>query len=90
MNMESHGGIILVGENRRIWRETYPSATSSTTNPTWNDPAANQGLRGERPATNLLSHGMTCFVRLSRYIVLTAGYVQFTFRLTFNYNIDSG
>jgi hypothetical protein len=29
----------------------------STTNPTWIDPGANPGLRGERPATNRLSHG---------------------------------
>jgi hypothetical protein len=28
-----------------------------TTNPTWIDPGANPGLRGERPATNDLSHG---------------------------------
>jgi hypothetical protein len=33
------------------------SATLSTTNPTWIDPGANPGLRGERPATNRLSHG---------------------------------
>ena len=28
-----------------------------TTNPTWTDPGSNPGLRGERPATNRLSHG---------------------------------
>jgi hypothetical protein len=33
------------------------SATLSTTNPTWADPGSNPGLRGERPATNRLSHG---------------------------------
>ena len=43
----------LTGENRRTRRKTCPSATLSTTNPTWTDP----GLRGERPATNRLSHG---------------------------------
>jgi hypothetical protein len=48
---------ILTGENRRTRRKTYPSATLSTTNPTWIDPGANPGLRGERPATNDLSHG---------------------------------
>jgi hypothetical protein len=37
--------------------ETRPSATLSTTNPTWIDPGANPGLRGERPATNDLSNG---------------------------------
>jgi hypothetical protein len=33
--------------------KTCPSATLSTTNPTWTD----LGLCGERPATNCLSHG---------------------------------
>jgi hypothetical protein len=36
--------------------ETCPSATLSTTNPTWTDPGSNPGLRGKRPATNQLSH----------------------------------
>jgi hypothetical protein len=48
---------ILTGENRRTRRKTCPSATLSTTNPTWIDPGANPGLRGERPATDDLSHG---------------------------------
>jgi hypothetical protein len=34
-------------------------ATLSTTNPTWIDPGTNPGVRGERPATNDLSHGTT-------------------------------
>jgi hypothetical protein len=38
-------------------RITCPSATLSTTNPTWTDPGSNPGHRSERPATNLLSHG---------------------------------
>jgi hypothetical protein len=37
--------------------KTCPSVTLSTTNPTWTDPGSNPGLRGERPATNRLSHG---------------------------------
>jgi hypothetical protein len=45
------------GENRRTRRKTCPSATLSTTNPTWIDPGTNPGLRGERLATNDLSHG---------------------------------
>jgi hypothetical protein len=53
MSLESDGGMILTGENQRTWRKTCPSATLSTTNSTWIDP----GLRGERPATNDLSHG---------------------------------
>jgi hypothetical protein len=55
MGMENDGGMILTGENRR--RKTCPSATLSTTNPTWIDPDANPGLRCERPATNRLNHG---------------------------------
>jgi hypothetical protein len=53
MSLESDGGMILTGKHRRTRRKTCPSATLSTTNPTWIDP----GLRGERPATNDLSHG---------------------------------
>jgi hypothetical protein len=48
---------ILTGENRRTRRKTCSVAILSTTNPTWIDPGANPGLRGERPATNDLSHG---------------------------------
>jgi hypothetical protein len=47
----------LTGENRRTREKTCPSATLSTTNHTWTDPGSNPGLRGERPATNRLSHG---------------------------------
>jgi hypothetical protein len=47
----------LTGENQSTRRKTCPSATLSTTNPTWTDPGSNPGLRGERPATNRLSHG---------------------------------
>jgi hypothetical protein len=48
---------ILTGENRRTPRKTCPSATLSTTNPTWIDPGVNPGLRGGRPATSDLGHG---------------------------------
>jgi hypothetical protein len=48
--------IYLQGKNE-VLGENLPSATLSTTNPTWIDPGANPGLRGERPATNRLSHG---------------------------------
>jgi hypothetical protein len=43
--------MILTGETRKTQRKTCPSATLST------DPSANPGLRGEKPATNLLSYG---------------------------------
>jgi hypothetical protein len=42
----------LTGENRSTGRKTCPSATLSTTNPTWTDLGLNPGLRGERPATS--------------------------------------
>jgi hypothetical protein len=38
-------------------RKTCLRATLPTTNLTWTDPGSNPGLRGERPATNRLSHG---------------------------------
>jgi hypothetical protein len=34
-----------------------PSATLSTTTPTWPDPSSNPGRRGRKPATNRLSYG---------------------------------
>jgi hypothetical protein len=53
----STGGMKLTGENRSTWGNTCPSNILSTTNPTWTDPGSIPGLRGERPATNRLSHG---------------------------------
>jgi hypothetical protein len=49
----------LTGENRQLGEKPVPSATLSTTNLTWTDPGSDPGLRGERPATNRLSHGTT-------------------------------
>jgi hypothetical protein len=49
--------MILAGANRRTWRKTCPSATLSTTNPTWIDLGVNLDLHDERPAINRLSHG---------------------------------
>jgi hypothetical protein len=46
----------LTGETRSTREETCPSATLSTTNLTRTDPGLNPGLRGEKPATNRLSH----------------------------------
>jgi hypothetical protein len=46
----------LTGENRSTRGKTCPSATLSTTNPTWTDPGSNPGLRDGRPATNCLRH----------------------------------
>jgi hypothetical protein len=47
----------LTGENRSTRGKTCPSATLSTTNPTWTDRGSNPGLRGGRPAANRLSRG---------------------------------
>jgi hypothetical protein len=55
----------LTEENRRTRRKTCLSATLSTTNPTWIDQSANPGLRGERPATNDLSHAMANYENLT-------------------------
>jgi hypothetical protein len=57
MSMESQGGSLVSGRSRRPLREICPSATLSTTNPTWHNLSAKPGLRGERPAINCLSHG---------------------------------
>jgi hypothetical protein len=57
MSMNNDGGMVLTGENRRTQEKTGPSSTLSTTNSTWNGPVANEGLRGERPATNRMRHG---------------------------------
>jgi hypothetical protein len=48
--------MIFAGETK-VLGENLPSATLSTTYPTWIDLGANPGLRGERPAANRLSHG---------------------------------
>jgi hypothetical protein len=51
----------LTWENRSTRKETCPSATLNTTNPTWTNPGSNPGLRGENPGTNRLSHGTVKF-----------------------------
>jgi hypothetical protein len=45
---EWRSNVVMAGENQRTQRETCPSATLSTTNPTCIDPGANPGLWGER------------------------------------------
>jgi hypothetical protein len=45
--------------------KTYPSATLSTTNPTWTDWGSNPDLRDERPASNRLSQPNCMFVSIS-------------------------
>jgi hypothetical protein len=67
----------LTGESRSTRGKTCPSATLSTTNPTWPDQGSNPGLLGERPATNRLSHGtvrigLLCF--MSSFVIRQVGW----------------
>jgi hypothetical protein len=62
MNMEARRNDTDTENTKRTRRKTCPSATLCATNPTWTDPGANPGLRGERSATKRLSHGTACFV----------------------------
>jgi hypothetical protein len=48
----------------RIGKETCPSATLFTTNPTLPDPGSNPGPHGGKPAANRLSYGAT-------YVIIT-------------------
>jgi len=48
--------MIMTLHNRRTRTETCHSATSSIINLTWAGPRRYTGLRGEKPATNRLSH----------------------------------
>jgi hypothetical protein len=47
--------------------KTFPSATLSTTNPTWPDMRSNPGRRGGKPATNRLSYGTASTLGLLFY-----------------------
>jgi hypothetical protein len=75
----SSGPTVPAPDNRRVWsirwnvnwqgkpkhsENTCPSATLSTTNPTWPDLGSNPGRRGGKPSTNRLSYGMAV-LRLS-------------------------
>ena len=46
--------MILAGKQRSTRRQISDSATSSTTNPTWNETGLNPGPHDELPATNRL------------------------------------
>ena len=50
--------MILAGEHQITRRQTSDSATSSTTNPTWNETGLKPGLHDKMPATNRLSCNM--------------------------------
>jgi hypothetical protein len=51
------GGMRIDRGNRGTRRKLAPTATLSTTNPTWTDPGSNLGLRGGKQVTNCLSYG---------------------------------
>jgi hypothetical protein len=68
MNME-HGGMILAEKTEELGEKTCPSATLSTTNPTWIDLGANPVFRDVKPATNRLSHG-TAFIYLLLLVIV--------------------
>jgi hypothetical protein len=53
---EAIGGMKIGRGYRKYSEKTSPSATLSTTNPTWPDPGSNTGRSG-KPATNRLSYG---------------------------------
>jgi hypothetical protein len=56
------------GDNRSTWRETSPSATVSTTNPTWTVLESKAAFCLKSSATNHLSYGTVpaiCF-KISR------------------------
>jgi hypothetical protein len=58
MRMEDHGGMTLTAENRRTRRKPVPVPVCPPQIPRGLTRALSQDLRGERPATNRLSHGM--------------------------------
>ena len=55
--------MILTGERRSCQRKPCPSATLPKANLTFADLGSNQGLRGERPATDPMYRG-PAFCRL--------------------------
>jgi hypothetical protein len=59
----------LAGETEVLGEKTFPSATSSTTIPTWLDPVLNPGHRGGKPANNRLSYGAAIAQAVSCYEV---------------------
>ena len=60
------------GKTEVLGEKTCPSATLSTTNPTWTDPGSNPDLRGGRPATNLLNHDTAYFIYLFQVYLATS------------------
>jgi hypothetical protein len=57
------------GKTEVLRRKTCHSATLSSTNPTWTNPESSPVRRGERLATNSLSHGTAYTELLMKQIV---------------------
>jgi hypothetical protein len=53
-------GGLKVDNETKYSEKTCPSATLSTTNPTWPDLGSNPGCCSGKPATNLLSYVTAC------------------------------
>jgi hypothetical protein len=68
-------------EKPKYSEKTCPSATLSTTNPTWSDRGSNPGRRGGKPATHRLSYGTAMRrIRWSRYVALKEEAVNVNFK----------
>jgi hypothetical protein len=65
--------MILTGWSRRTLREACPSATLSTTNPTWTDPGAKPGLRLQVLTLSYSRIGTTSEVRTVAMLLLMVG-----------------
>ena len=64
-------------ENPSTQRKTCPNSTLTIRKLTWTDLGSNPAFRGERPATNCLSHGaanmkLTVFLRNDKDLIRTS------------------
>jgi hypothetical protein len=64
------GGMNIGRGNWSTLEKTCPSATLSTTNPTWLNPGWNPGRRGGKPATNRLSYDAAIILSLTLLLLL--------------------
>jgi hypothetical protein len=62
------GGMRIGWEEPKYSEKTCPSATTSTTDPTWPDRSSNPDCHGGKLATNCLSYGMTLVLMLQALI----------------------
>jgi hypothetical protein len=59
------------GKSKYSEKKTCPSATLSTTDPTWCNPGWDLGRRGGRPATNRLSYGKAVVIIILKLDILS-------------------